>query len=161
MNLRDFWTRNRQDSDKLRRARRLGGLAMVSYGCTFGIYWLLKAWGDAALTEPVAVAPWLILYRHPTSGFEIFLWFVYLFAEASIGALIYRSRSRSEAVVLGIMLGGLVGGNVSRLIDAEIDYASVDVGGGRWLDATFPDAAFLLGAMLLAMVWIRRHLVNA
>ena len=34
---------------------------MVSYACTFGIYWLVKEWGDVALTEPIAVTRWLIL----------------------------------------------------------------------------------------------------
>ena len=131
---------------------------MVSYGCTFGIYWLLKTWGDAALTEPVAVTTWLILYRYPTLGFDPILWLVYFIAEISVGVRIYQSGTRWEAGVLGIILGGLIGGNVSRLIDGEIDFASVDIGGGRWLAATFPDAALVLGALLLATIWVRRHL---
>ena len=131
---------------------------MATYGCTLGIYLVLKTWGDAALTEPVAVTTWLVLYRYPTIGFDLTLWCVYATAEISVGVRIYQSETRWEAAVLGIILGGLIGGNVGRLIDGEIDYASVDVGGGQWLATTFPDAALVLGVLLLANIRGRRYL---
>ena len=58
----------------------------------------------------------------------------------------------------GIILGGLVGGTVGRLIEGGIDYAEVYVGDGQWLAATFPDAALVVGALLLAAIWVRKHL---
>ena len=132
-------------------------LWVVSYLCTFGIHWLIKEWGDAALTEPVAVTTWLIFYRSPVFGFDPLLtWAAYLLADAWIGFRIYRSQTPWESVVLGIILGGLVGGNVGRMAEGALDYASMEVGGGRWLAVNFPDSALVLGAMLLATIWIRR-----
>ena len=132
---------------------------MVSYGCTFGIHWLLKEWGDAALTEPVAVTTWLILYRFPIFGFDpLFTWAAYLLADAWICLRIHRSRTRWESVVLGIILGGLVGGNVGRMVEGALDYASMDVGSGRWLTVNFPDTAVVLGALVMATLWVRRLL---
>lgn len=126
----------------------------MSYSCTFAIHWLIKAWGDAALTEPVAVTTWLILYRYPTFGLDPLLtWAAYLLADAWIGFRIYRSRTRWESVVLGIILGGLVGGSVGRMFERALDYAAMDIGGGRWLAANFPD-----GASVLATIWVRRLL---
>ena len=130
---------------------------MVSYACTFAIYWLLREWGDAALTEPVAVTTWLILHRSPVLGFDPLLtWSGYLLADAWIGLRIYRSQTPWESVVLGIILGGLVGGNVGRMIEGVLEYASMDVGGGRSLAVNFPDTALVLGAMLLTTIWVRR-----
>ena len=132
---------------------------MVVYACVFGIHWLLKEWGDAALTEPVAVTTWLILYRFPVLGLDPWVtWASYFLADVWIGWRIYRSKTPSESVVLGIALGGLVGGNVGRMIEGALDYASMDVGGGQWLAVNFPDAALVLGAMVLATIWVRRLL---
>ena len=140
-------------------SRRHRHFWVVSHLCTFGLHWLIKEWGDVALTEPVAVTTWLILYRYPIFGFDpLFTWVAYLLADAWVGWRIYRSRTRWESVVLGIVLGGLVGGNVGRSVERALDYASMDVGGGRWLAANFPDAAVVLGAMVLATIWVRRLL---
>ena len=63
----------------------------------------VKEWGDAALTEPVAVTTWLIFYRSPVFGFDPLLtWAAYLLADAWIGFRIYRSQTPWESVVLGM-----------------------------------------------------------
>ena len=51
---------------------------------------------DRKPLEPV----WDDMYRYPTSGLELFLWCFYLLADTAVVALILRSRSRWEGVVV-------------------------------------------------------------
>ena len=132
---------------------------MVVYACVFGIHWLLKEGGDAALTEPVAVTTWLILYRFPVLRIGPLGYLGQLLSRRCLDRLAHLSITDS----IGVRGAwdrprGIGGQHVGRMVEGALDYASMDVGGGRWLAVNFPDSVLVLGAMLLATIWIRRLL---
>lgn len=73
-----------------------------------------------------------------------------LVASVLFAAWLARTRSRREALALGLLIGGALGNAVDRLVyGAVFDFISLHVGDYRWYVFNIADVAVVVGVALL------------
>ena len=133
---------------------------------------LSKAWALAALWPPygegIAVLPVLNLRLGFNTGvtFGMFresaaeaVWLLVGIKLAIVAFLLTwlrRTRSRAEAVALGLVMGGALGNVLDRLrIGAVVDFLDAHYGGWHWPTFNLADAAIVSGVALLLLAGFR------
>lgn len=129
--------------------------------------WLLNVFGLAE-RQPVHLAPVLDLVLAWNRGISYSLlwaegeggrWLlvaVTLVATALLGLWLWRVRSRTTGLALGLLIGGALGNVVDRIAyGAVADFVFFHVGSFRWYIFNGADCAIVLGIglLLIELIW--------
>ena len=128
--------------------------------------WLLRGF-DLPARSPVAVAPGVDLvmawnrgvsYSLLTSDSDAGRWLLIAAtcaASLALAVWLWRSRTASTCVALGLLIGGALGNLVDRVAyGAVVDFVSLHAGGFRWYVFNGADCAITAGVVLLLLEWV-------
>ncbi len=131
-----------------------------------------KAWALHALWPPYSEGLTLLPVLNLRLGFNTGVTFG-MFAESAAGAVwllvgiklvvvawllhwLWRAASRTEALAIGLIIGGAVGNILDRLrIGAVTDFIDAHYGGWHWPTFNMADVAIVCGVTLLVLTSFR------
>ena len=124
-----------------------------------------KAWAEAALTEPVRIADWLgLMLRHNAGMFlgtvpvSTGYWICVCATAGWFGWRAIRSRRKSVAICLAVVVSGVIGNAIGQAQGAVVDFIGIGpIAGDKWLVANVADLALVAGTLALGCSLVRER----
>ena len=139
--------------------------AVVAFAAVLSVDLATKAWAEAALSDPIRVADWLgLMLRHNAGMFlgtvpvSTGYWICVCAAVGWFGWRAIRSRRKSVAICLAVVVSGVTGNAIGRAQGAVVDFIGIGpIAGDEWLVVNVADLALVAGALVLGCSLVRER----